>query len=170
MIILLQDSLVFCFVAWFVLSVCNQFNWRRLRSLRYGDKFRLLPIWTFFAPNPGMTDYHLVVRNVGHDGTPYAWVEHCPPEIRPAWTSVYNPTKRYRKCITDCTQSMLTLSSFRDEQTTLQLSVPYLAMLNLVCGLGSTKRAHSCQFAIVQTTGFAADDPSVIFRSAVHKL
>ena len=56
------------FGAWAMLSALNQFGHGRLiRPVKQRDLFSLIPIWTFFAPRPGITDFNLVYRDRSPD-------------------------------------------------------------------------------------------------------
>ena len=56
-------------------SVINRFN-----------GLHVIPRWTFFAPNPGVRDYHLVIRERYRDGRLTDWKKRAclsaPSEIR----------------------------------------------------------------------------------------
>src|ERR1700761_7210103 len=97
------------FGLWIVLTCVNQFNGAFPDWIRRYDRFRLLSRWTFFAPHPGMNDYHIVARDIGEDGKPCTeWFEISLPS-RTVLGAVWNPQKRQRKVLCDYVRS---LSSF----------------------------------------------------------
>src|SRR5690348_12432463 len=57
------------FLGWFILSILNQFGFAWFDKITRHDHFSLLPLWTFFAPNPGQSDYHLIYRDRKTDGS-----------------------------------------------------------------------------------------------------
>lgn len=44
-------------------TIANQFHSWCPDWLKAADVFGLIPVWTFFAPNPGMTDYYLLYQD-----------------------------------------------------------------------------------------------------------
>lgn len=159
------------YVVWFALSVFNQFSLSWMQSFRQRDGLHLLPRWTFFAPNPGTSDYHLVVRLLTLDGRTILWEELLPPEERPWWTALWNPRKRYRKCLTDCVQSLGQFARAGVPLESMQLSIPYLVILNFVVCRINPQAQSACQFAVLETKGFAlVNEPTVIFCSGTHSL
>lgn len=62
-------------MGWLAASILNQFRFSWFQRFRQYDSFSLLPIWSFFAPNPGQSDYHLVFRDRQHDGSHSEWSE-----------------------------------------------------------------------------------------------
>lgn len=162
---------------WFLLSILNQCGQALPRRLARYDPFHLLPRFTFFAPNPGRTDYHLYYRSESIDSTYTPWLEHEPIESRPWYTSIWNPRKRFRKILADIVRSFLLTGAEDAEHPDRQraralLSLPYLALLNLIVSLPDEgHRSVARQFAILQSHGFLSDrPPAVLFRSEFHRL
>src|SRR5581483_6746809 len=48
------------------------------RSLNARDRLAIIPHWTFFAPNPGTSDFHLLARDRLAGGGFSAWKEVAP--------------------------------------------------------------------------------------------
>jgi len=69
--------------------------WRRL------DPLILCPDYRFFAPHPGVYDYHLLVRTRGPDGVNSAWREAPIHASRRWFNFVWNPYRRERKASFD---------------------------------------------------------------------
>src|SRR3954470_12564692 len=86
---------------WFVVAVLNQFRFRWFDRVRRRDRLYLLPAWTFFAPNPGRSDYHLVYRDRRRDGSLTDWREVPLGAPRRPYSCVWNPRKRARKALSD---------------------------------------------------------------------
>ena len=95
---------------WFMLSVLNQFKRGRLIArIKRHDVFALIPTWTFFAPRPGVTDYHVMYRDCSLSGGFSRWQEvrwQRPGPLRGVW----NPSKRAGKGITDMCNVLMRLS------------------------------------------------------------
>jgi hypothetical protein len=168
MIVIVVGALL---AAWLVLSAVAQFPGRLVTALQTHDPFRLLPKWTFFAPNPGCTDYHLVYRDFTGE-TPGQWREVPVIPRRDRWMWLWNPRKRFSKAVTDCTQSLLEIA--REGETAIELlpfALPYIAVLNVVCALPAADGIDGRQFAVVETEGYVADGPPrLLVASAVHPL
>lgn len=156
---------------WYALSVCNQFPFEVNKLIRSRDVFHLVPRWTFFAPNPGVTDYHLVYRSVSVGTEGACWQEIAWNRQRPWYSFAWNPTKRLRKLQLDITQSILRL--YQDDellpQAAIVLTIPYLLLLNVAATQVRDQAADFVQFAIVQTFGFQPrQPPEVLIASALH--
>ncbi len=160
------------FAAWWAVSVLYQFQTKWVLGLTRFDLFHLLPKWTFFAPNPGHTDYHLLYRDLRDDAIPTGWTEVNIVQERSILASVWNPEKRVRKCLLDLTQNLVKQRpSSADEENAVVLSVPYLLLLNYVAHLNAPGSSNARQFIIFQSHGFFPNkEPELLIRSAFHDL
>lgn len=116
-----------------------------------------LPLWTFFAPNPGQSDIRLLYRSRQAAGEAGAWLE-CgrQPAANPLkW--VWNPQKLEEKAVIDlalllCRQ-LRSMPGDAVDPDTLILSWPYLALLaktmSQPVAAGETER----QFCLLATQG-----------------
>ncbi|WP_367351792.1 hypothetical protein [Achromobacter animicus] len=158
-----------CVAIWLILTVPCQFRSISVLLNKF-DPFRLLPVWTFFAPNPGIFDYHVVARGLREDGTFSAWVAIEVGQDRHSVNLIWNPQKRPKKVILDAVQSLLIIAT-RMPRTPGQeiISIPYLLILHLA-QLVRDERLDGCsrQFAIVQTSGHEKRTLEVIYLSQVH--
>jgi hypothetical protein len=175
----LETLLVTLFGLWFSLSILAQFHLEKFDRYRTHDLFHLIPNWTFFAPNPGRTDYHLIFRDKRRDGSTGDWKELPLLYRRRFWSFLWNPEKRETKVLTDAVASIFEMIEFqqkreRSKELTEQLLLihsPYLLLLNLVM---SSREPHSVdvthrQFALVESFGFlSADPPRPILSSPFH--
>jgi len=91
---------------WFAASVVHQFSyawWHRLARI---DILNLLPRWTFFAPNPGRTDFHIICRDIRGD-LPGEWYNLFafprPNHLRWLW----NPHRFVAKAVSDAIAALL---------------------------------------------------------------
>jgi hypothetical protein len=138
------------------------------QALRTRDVFCLLPLWTFFAPNPGTTDTRLLWRESLGPGQTSHWHELSPPGRR-AWSAVWNPKRRIQKAITDA-GALLSEARARDDADVVMLSVAYLMLLGYVTVQVGSPRAFARQFILVQTSGEPQcfDEVKVLFVSRWH--
>jgi hypothetical protein len=156
------------FAIWLVLSVFNQLKVSLNDRVRRWDVGHLVPRWTFFAPNPGTADYHLVYRDFDAASQPCSpWHEvHMP--LRSRLSLIWNPQKRARKVLVDMAQSLSSLAV--DNNAAATFSIPYLALLQLTLHHSQpAANAHARQFGIAQTYGPEQDsEPVFLYRSATH--
>lgn len=170
------EVLVASFLAlWFVGSVLNQFQFEWFEKIRSTvDHFSLFPLWTFFAPNPGQTDYHLVYRDRRADGSTTEWMEVAITESRKFHSFVWNPEKRSKKVISDVVVTLMeSIGRVPPDEAELaiMLSFPYLVLLNVVSNLAATPGATHRQFVIAETAGFKrSEDPRLVLKSDFHPL
>ena len=158
------------FGAWLVLSALNQFGHGKLiRPVKQRDLFSLIPIWTFFAPRPGITDFNVVYRDRSPDGAYSRWCELEPLAPVP-FRAFWNPRKRMRKGLTDVCNSLLRVAA-RKVGSRMYVQLPYLMLLNSVSAAPATVPGARRQFAIVRSFGYTPlREPVVLFVSALHEL
>lgn len=158
--------------AWLIGSVLNQFQLGWFQRIASRDPFLLLPLWTFFAPNPGQSDYHLVYRDRLADGGLSEWHEIEISEPRRAYSCFWNPEKRSKKVLSDVVSTVV--SSHRAQGqigNEFLLSLQYLLLLNVVDQQPASANATHRQFLIVETFGFTpTEKPRAILRSDFHAL
>lgn len=140
-------------------SVINQFN-----------GLHIIPRWTFFAPNPGVRDYHLVIRDRCRDGRLTDWksVPVYPP--RPKFAYLWNPQKRASKILTDAVQAIKLLLK-RDDvgPSGLPFTVPYLLLLHYAAhAVQPEPDAAEFQIAIIEATGHLERELECSFLSSFH--
>jgi hypothetical protein len=161
-------ALTAVFAAWWAISACNQirsgaWTFRLRRHIPLG----LIPLWTFFAPNPARADSRLVWREE-HGSEWSAWRElhfgFAPASRR--W--LVNPQLILNKAVTDLVGSLLRVRPELDDRTAL-LSSAYVALLNIVVAQPRRAGCSSIQFAVVRTSGGPlARRVDVVFLSEVH--
>ena len=168
------------FALWFVLSIGFQVRPIASRLGRY-DRLGLLPRWTFFAPNPGIYDHHIIFRECdpsvdptvvqleGGDAlTPWRELDGlCTGNNVPL---IWNPQRRVTKTITDVVNSMaVTRRLFKDKPNLIQFTLDYFLLLHLV--QREARDGALCQFAIIRSHGFIGDRaPNVVFISNFHRV
>lgn len=176
----MEGALAALFGVWFVLSTFGQFQNSWSDRLRRLDRLQLLPIWTFFAPNPGNSDYHIIVRDRRYDGSVGNWRDALPISPVTLLSGVWNPEKRKQKVLVDAVSSIVELlapQSVRaldaiSQERVLMVSSPYLVLLNLVVHcVPHDSNATESQFAVIERRGFGKEaQPTVLFRSPFHGL
>jgi hypothetical protein len=136
---------------------------RQLRSLKYRDVAALLPSWTFFAPNPGVTDTRLLWRDLLPDATASAWHEVLPPRSS-LLRAVWNPQKRQAKLITDAGGIVARMGSEDPDNMGVLVSMPYLLILHRVCSEPASPMTLARQFLVVQTDRDGEFAPRVLSK------
>jgi hypothetical protein len=158
------------FSVWFVFSVINQFDPRGFDKVKKYDYFSLIPKWTFFAPNPGSTDYHLLYRDITHDGEICQWTVAISPDDRGLLSAFWNPQKRVRKAQADMVRSLIRLpDEQKDNIYFIYFTLPYLLLLNMVTNMPCEPNVKSRQFMVMETSGFNRRfAPRLLIQSGVH--
>jgi len=159
-------------LAWFLLSILNQFSFAFMAKFAAGyDRWLLLPRWTFFAPNPGCTDYRLLYRDFDDREQASEWSEVPLVRRRGHWDAIWNPDKRRSKGLFDLAQSLLILRHEHDNPAVAMTSIPYVALAHYVDCLPRGPGVKYRQFIIVQTHGIFADaGPELLMHSGVHRV
>jgi hypothetical protein len=158
-------------LAWFLASVIHQlrFPWWS-RFARY-DLFNLLPRWSFFAPNPGRYDFHVVYRDwVAEEPGP--WLQLAPPDVDTRWRWLWNPPRYPSKAISDLVSGLQRARQSSDgEPWMVMLSSSYISLLHVVMAQPPACRETSHrQFAVVRTQGFgSARRLEIAFASERHR-
>jgi hypothetical protein len=149
--------------AWFVGSVVHQLG--LIRS----DRFGLIPRWTFFAPNPGREDTHVIFRDK-ENGRWCSWQTLTPAASRPAWRWLWNPQRFPRKAAADLANGMRrSASHLKEVPRALLLSNSYVAILRWVMEQPRSRESTHRQFAIVTSRGFAEQQHlDILFLSEPH--
>jgi hypothetical protein len=155
---------------WGSASVLAQLPIERIQRLRRWDLPGLLPQWSFFAPRPGMHDYHLLYRDQLDERTFTDWTELSLDRPLAWWCALWNPERRQRKAIYDLVTSLVR-DVAQAEGVGYQLSVPYLAILNHISSLERLSAHVGTQFMIMMSDGADSDQvPEPVFVSTVHRV
>ena len=157
---MLASTLAAILVILFVLSALNQIDPISRRLGPY-DPLGLLPRWTFFAPHPGIYDYHLLYRECESVETPLAtpqMFEEAKHLVGP-WTQVpdlypgssrfmlWNPQRRVTKTISDIVAGMTMLSlAYPKLGDGMQYTTYYWLLLHLI--QQQSRREGQRQFAL----------------------
>jgi hypothetical protein len=169
MIIILSYFIIIMLGIWLLLSIMAQFrDVKIIKWINDRDPFALLPAWTFFAPNPGVTDYQLFYRDKLYDGQFTTWkkVRH---RDRSIFHSIVNPDKRAQKAIADCCISILQMVKENRNNRLIQKSFPYLMIMSCIMYMPKDSESEYRQFSIVRTFGFiSSKKPINEFTSSLH--
>jgi hypothetical protein len=158
--------------AWLLVSAVAQLSvvFPRLKKIYEVAPAGLIPRYHFFAPTPGTTDYHMLVRVRGPAGQLSAWRDATPSQRR-WWNFLWNPDRRTRKALHDLVTDLLEKSRTSSARAT-QVSVPYLALLNrAMAAAGSCEEGSHVQFVIAISKGTLSSEPAgPAFASSLHPM
>lgn len=170
MTVFVHAAVVAFFGFWFVATLIKQLRTPWAGFVHRHDRFSIVPQWTFFAPNPGRSDLHVLYRDQRANGRYTAWTEMNTMSARSAWSWVWNPRKRVRKAISDAVGSLASISQ-GDIGPEIMVSRAYLMLLSMVCSAERPADARYREFVIAATDSTERDTvPRVRLRSALHPL
>jgi hypothetical protein len=163
-------SIIVFFSLWLVATVINQPNYKWAKRLTGFDVLHILPRWTFFAPNPGTSDYHFVYRQMDEEGAISAFKEISLLNERSLIACFWNPDKRVKKALLDLSISMNQLIVTKEvNENNLRLTFPYVAFLNFLSKFSFDDKTNSVQFLILVSCGYMDySDPKLIVCSDFH--
>jgi len=156
---------------WFTATVICQFKETRLSKFIRNklDILSFVPLWTFFAPNPGKRDYHLIYRDKYDEGILSEWKEIEISEERYWWSFFWNPQKRDKKILSDIIQNLITLvpeyKRVGADNNLIACSLPYIIVLSAVSRQEINQAHIQCmarQFMLAESTGYQ-EEPTVGF-------
>lgn len=163
---------VIIYVVWGAATVANQFHSWCPTWLRAVDVFGLIPVWTFFAPNPGMTDYYLLYRDRLPDGSLDNWRKVELKQSENGFRlALWNPTKRKHKALSDIVSSLIRLAKHRESEA-LVATVPYILILNFITSRPHSLGTNGTQFMVLEHSGFSGESERsrVLMMSGIHRL
>lgn len=161
--------LLIFFGVFFVASAVHQVRPRWWRPISRFDALGLLPQWSFFAPNPGTEDIHVLMRD-WHDDNAGPWIPIDFPD-RGLSRAIWHPERFERKVLNDLTMGLRQCAAANPgTPAVVLLSAPYLLLLHwILCQPERGQRPTHRQFALVRTHGFPPKRTSNIeFLSHVH--
>lgn len=163
------------FGTWFAMSFLSQDptrKWDKVRK-KFDPSGAFVPDFRFFAPNPGVHDYHVLVRDELPDGSTTNWAELGGPHTRKLHHSIWFTGRRAEKVVLDSVSGILEYTN--DKENTpegVQLTIPYLTILNHVTHQAPHHPdAKRTQFLICSSDGYyEEEEPNMIFLSNLHPL
>jgi hypothetical protein len=152
-------GLIAFLTTWFALSVLNQAGRSRVSRLHRADPFLLLPLWNFFAPNPGTHDYYLLYRDRNETGDLGGWQLVWPTHYR-GWISCFwNPDKLEGKVLADVVGMFAGSDELRAiNGPALMLTLPYLVCLKMAIEARPPREGTVRQFVVARKKGLMTDD------------
>ncbi|WP_405833251.1 MULTISPECIES: hypothetical protein [unclassified Streptomyces] len=158
---------------WLSVSVAAQFSDKVGDRLPRARALGLIPLWTFFAPQPGMHDMHLLYRDKLPGGST-GEIRSVPiTEDRRIRHAVWNPKKFRNKVLWDAIDSLTaqqsSLSRDGRDLRAIMLSSAYLTLIGLAMQMPRPSNAVSRQFIVGRDKSFGVGaDRAVIFVSEFH--
>ena len=134
------------------------------------NALHIIPRWTFFAPNPGVRDYHLVIRDRCSDGRLTGWKSVPVYSPRPRFGYLWNPQKRSSKIMNDAIQAIKLLLKRESIGTAgIPFTVPYLLLLYYAAhAVPPEPDAMEFQIAIIESSGHDERKLECSFLSSFH--
>jgi hypothetical protein len=159
--------------AWLGISALSQVSSgafeRWVARIKARDVAGLIPQWAFFAPNPGITDHHLLYRDRGPESRVTPW-RAVPRQKRRGPRALWNPGKRAEKALVDATSVLVGMAPRAGDATNLALSAPYLVLLEHVSAQPRARRATARQFMVIEIVGAGLLPAKAVLVSSWHRL
>jgi hypothetical protein len=163
---LVLESTIFC--AWIVASVLVYVPSLKT-TIRRRDLFALVPQWNFFAPHPAQHDFYLLYHDQLQDGSITEWTEVASFAERPSWSIVWNPWKRTNKALFDAVTDLA--RHVQASMPALELSIPYLTLLNYISGIPRFGPTQFTQFLVMRSGGSDGHpEPELFYLSQLHSI
>lgn len=168
---MLKIILVLFFSIWAIFSVILQFPKYREAKFKEYDIFSLIPYWTFFAPNPNISDYRFFYVLFDNHGNKGDFIEVNYFYAKQWFSVLWHPYKRVNKFYFDTVQSLVLLFKEVDNER-ISTTLPYYILLNYLKEVNQGNDNFSeIQFIIIETYGIITDkEPKMIFSSKVHSI
>jgi hypothetical protein len=166
-------SISVVFAIWFTLSVVTQFRAKCFRRLKSFDYCAILPAWTFFAPNPGVTDYILIYREHWADGGISDWKEADIGSRVAVLSAFWHPAKRRAKVLVDASCELVKYATSLAPQdiALVTVSPPYILFLRIIEKQRLSPFCEYIQFAIMQQKGLSVEKViAPTFSSGIHRV
>lgn len=162
------------YIGWLLITCVSQPLFFTTNWISRYDVLRLIPIWTFFAPNPGVSDFNLLSRFKLQDGTITTFDEIPLRGPKKISTALFNPHRRLQKALHDHARSVVMQieTELTDEnRDNIKLTFSYISLLSYCAELPAPADAHFIQFIILESFGYQPlTDTRLIINSEFHKL
>lgn len=159
---------------WFIVSIAAQFSDRAGDHFPRSKHLGLIPLWTFFAPSPGVHDLHLLYRDKLRGGGVRETC--CVPTIgrRCLRHALWNPEKFRNKILSDLAESLVTqyaqIVEERRDVRIIMLSTAYLVMANLAMKMPQPPDVTARQFILARDKTFEPHPArEIVFLSEFHR-
>jgi hypothetical protein len=180
---LVISGLLLFYGAWIFLTVLYGRPRKAAELSRYGVFGLLIPSYNFFAPDPAVHDYHILLRDYDERGNSGPWrdvagfVGH-----RPWYSPIWNPQKLMKKALFDILMFLFEEIKEREQFTkrlndkyrsfeynAIELSLPYLLLLNFISNLPKDCFVRRRQFMVVRRCNVQRST-EILLISSVHNL
>lgn len=166
----MEALITFVYISWFSITLLCQRQTALANAIRARDVFSIIPVWTFFAPNPEVLNFHLLYRDLLPDGkyTPFLEITLCNHSmLRTLWY----PKRRHWKVLVDVVHTLTHFSNASsEERRKVEETLPYIILANYVSNLPHTPEAIGTQFAIFSAQGQLSEDQKLVLLSKNHSL
>jgi len=153
-----------------LLTIAYQFPVKRFEGFINNKTIvGVIPKWNFFAPTPGVHNFHLLYRDQLGNGSLGLWKEVRFGKGKTYLSWVWNPGKRIIKAAFDIVVTLAKIIEETKEREYIQVSVPYLTILNYISNLPASNLVAARQFALMQTS-ISDEKPRLLFLSNLHRL
>lgn len=139
------------FATWLVLTVLCQTRSRFSSTVRHWDLVALVPLWTFFSPNPLQQNVNLFYRTISDNGDTSGWKPILPRETMGLRRLGFNPHRRARKALIDLVIQFVQEKDDYASTDAMKISIPYIAMLLEAVTAAQEPNARSVQFCVLAT-------------------
>lgn len=138
---------------------------------RLGALGTFVPAWNFFAPHPGIHDFHLLTRERLYNGEMTAWRQDMLFErTRGLLACIWNPHKIERKMLSDIAVSLAgEVASAGEDIFLVKLSLPYLILASYATTRPHSSATEGVQFMLMRSSAIQPEG-DVLFVSEVHPL
>ena len=161
---------------WWLLSAIGQFSDRFMTKASRHDPLTLIPRWTFFAPEPGTSDFRIVVQS-RHGGNEISDWEEVRFYDRARFRFIFNPRKLIQKSMVDLVQGFFQIIGHEIERLgglrgVSMASTPYIGLAEYVEAHLDNCRTGSCEyrFAVLNSEyGVIERENQPVYLSNWHK-
>lgn len=162
------------YISWLTLTCASQPGFKLRNWICRYDVFHLVPVWTFFAPNPGVSDYNLLRRGKLMDGTITRFEEVPLRSKKDIRSALFNPQRRLQKALHDHARTIIMqIENDITEQNkqNIKLTFSYISILNYCAKLPAAPGTYSVQFIVLESFGYQElREPRLILNSEFHRL
>lgn len=155
---------------WGLFSIVYQFKINPLQKLP--KEFTvLLSRWSFFAPNPGTYEFHLLFRSKEVSGKINDWKKIGTTENRHLSNAIWHPEKRAKKLIIGSIRTLAASQFENVEDISCQKNMGYLHLLSFIMSFPHQKDEISRQFLVIKKDTYQSPkDLELVIQSKFHKL
>ncbi len=146
------------FLVWLFLTIIVHLSELWGERIRRYDYLGLIPVWSFFSPNPLTHDITLLYRVEASNQSVGQWQPVFPREVTGLKRIFANTYRRERKALIDLMNQHIADRHYNDSSEYIQITVPYIMLLRFIERKVQQQFSHlGCsglriQFALLRTT------------------